>query len=75
MSKTKVTLGFKLDNGTELPPASFEVENGKSAYEIWKEIPGNEDKTEEDFLESLQGPPGEGATITEVTVTSEVIDG
>lgn len=75
MSKTKVTLGFKLDNGTELPPATFEVENGKSAYETYKGLPGNENKTEEEFIKSLQGPPGDGATITEVTVTSEVIDG
>ena len=29
--------------------------NGKSAYEYWKEIKGNENKTEDDFRKSLEG--------------------
>ena len=33
--------------------------NGKSAYDIWKEKPGNENKTEEDFRKDLKGEKGE----------------
>ena len=33
--------------------------NGKSAYDIWKETPGNEDKSEKDFMDSLKGDKGE----------------
>lgn len=70
MSKTKVTLGFTLDNGVELPPASFEVPNGKSAYELWKELPENEDKTLEDFYASMKG---ESSVITDVSVNTEIV--
>lgn len=34
-------------------------EDGKSAFEVWKELEGNADKTEEDFFESLKGEQGE----------------
>ena len=33
--------------------------NGKSAYEIWKEKPGNDGKSEDDFMKSLKGDKGE----------------
>lgn len=32
----------------------FSVERGKNAYELWKEQPGNEDKTLQDYLDSLE---------------------
>ena len=32
--------------------------HGKSAYELWKEIPGNESKSMQDMFDSLQGPQG-----------------
>ena len=32
--------------------------NGKSAYDIWKEKPGNEGKSEDDFFKSLKGKDG-----------------
>lgn len=32
----------------------FSVERGKNAYELWKEEPGNEDKTLQDYLDSLE---------------------
>jgi hypothetical protein len=32
--------------------------DGKSAYQIWTEQPGNANKSVEEFLESLQGEPG-----------------
>ncbi|MEG1902840.1 MAG: tail needle knob protein [Bacteroidales bacterium] len=32
--------------------------NGKSAYQIWTEQPGNESKTVQEFLESLEGTDG-----------------
>lgn len=33
--------------------------NGKSAYDIWTELPGNEDKSEIDFLEFTKGSKGD----------------
>ena len=38
--------------------------DGKSAYEIWKEKPGNEGKSEDDFLKSLKGKDGKDGTGT-----------
>ena len=35
---------------------------GKSAYEVWKTIPGNENKLITDFFESLKGEPGPAGT-------------
>lgn len=35
--------------------------DGKSAYEIWKEQAGNQDKTEADFLTALKGTDGKSA--------------
>ncbi|MBR4699759.1 MAG: hypothetical protein IKP16_07425, partial [Prevotella sp.] len=32
----------------------FSVTRGKNAYELWKEQPGNEDKTLQDYLDSLE---------------------
>lgn len=37
---------------------------GKSAYEIWREQDGNESKSEEDFLASLKGEPGDSGDIS-----------
>lgn len=31
--------------------------DGKSAFEVWKEIPGNETKTEQDFIAAISGNP------------------
>ena len=36
--------------------------DGESAYEVWKAIEGNEDKTEEDFINSLKGDNGKDGT-------------
>jgi hypothetical protein len=44
---------------------------GKSAYQVWLEIPGNEGKTEQEFIAALQGAPGSVAwTDTDTTVTT-----
>ena len=40
-------------------------DQGLSAYEVWKRLPGNEDGTEEDFFESLRGVGITGATVDE----------
>ena len=40
--------GAKGENGTD----------GKSAYEVWKEMPGNGEKTKEEYLASLKGETG-----------------
>ena len=50
--------GEKGDSG-EKGPAGANGKDGKSAYEIWKEQAGNENKTEEEFLASLKGEKGE----------------
>lgn len=50
MPTKKITLSFKTSDG-ELNPVSFEVEDGKSAYEIWLSL-GNTG-SEEDFINSL----------------------
>ncbi|OOH88911.1 hypothetical protein BMT54_07880, partial [Pasteurellaceae bacterium 15-036681] len=42
--------------------AGAKGENGKSAYDIWKEQPGNDGKSVEDFLESLKGTKGDPGT-------------
>lgn len=68
MAKREVTLTFKTDTG-DLDPVSFEVADGLSAYEEWVALPGNEDKTEEDFLASLKGDPGESNSITGVSIS------
>ena len=46
---------FKGDKGD----AGAAGKDGKSAYDIWKEKPGNENKTEEDFRKDLKGEKGE----------------
>ena len=33
--------------------------NGKSAYEVWKAIPGNEDKSVDEFIKAIKGEKGE----------------
>lgn len=39
--------------------------DGQSAYEIWKSIPGNENKTVTEFLESLKGESGGASEFVE----------
>ena len=46
---------FKGDKGD----AGAAGKDGKSAYDIWKEKPGNEDKSEKDFMDSLKGDKGD----------------
>lgn len=38
------------------------IVQGESAYDIWKSQPGNNDKTVEEFLESLKGKDGKDGT-------------
>ena len=45
--------GAKGENGTD----------GKSAYEVWKEMPGNGEKTKEEYLASLKGERGETGAV------------
>src|SRR5690625_4287676 len=53
-------------------------EDGLSAYEIWEQLPGNDGKSEQDFIDSLKGEDGQdgqdgldGKSITDV----EIVDG
>ena len=50
--------GDKGDTG-EVGPTGPAGAAGKSAYEIWKAQPGNESKSEQDFLTSLKGDKGD----------------
>ena len=50
--------GEKGDPG-EQGPAGQDGADGLSAYEIWKAQPGNESKSEEEFLASLKGKKGD----------------
>lgn len=36
-------------------PQGVQGREGKSAFELWQELPGNEDKTLNDFFEYLSG--------------------
>ena len=37
--------------------------DGKSAFEVWSKMPGNENKTQDDFIKAITGPQGQpGAT-------------
>ena len=49
---------FKGDKG-DTGAKGADGTNGKSAYEIWKEKPGNDGKSEDDFMKSLKGDKGE----------------
>ena len=46
---------FKGDKGD----AGAAGKDGKSAYDTWKEQPGNENKSEKDFMDSLKGDKGD----------------
>ena len=52
--------GPKGDQGLqgETGPKGDKGDQGKSAYDIWKEKPGNDAKSEDDFLTSLKGKDG-----------------
>ncbi|MEQ4679879.1 hypothetical protein ABN069_15230 [Providencia rettgeri] len=53
-----VTLNFKTSDGKTLP-ASFVVTDGESTFELWKKQPGNEAKTEQQFLAEQKGAKGD----------------
>ena len=54
---------FKGDKGADGAKGA-DGTNGKSAYELWKEQPGNDRKSEQDFLNSLKGKDGKNGTGT-----------
>ncbi|MEY0514454.1 hypothetical protein AB7315_13750 [Providencia manganoxydans] len=56
--KRTVTLNFKTTDGKTLP-ASFDVSDGESAFEVWKKLPGNEAKTESQFFAEQKGAKGD----------------
>lgn len=37
--------------------------DGKSAFEVWKEMPGNGSKTKDDFIKAITGPQGETGAV------------
>ena len=44
-------------------------EDGKSAFDTWKEIPGNENKSAQEFADSLKGADGKDGKSVKATVT------
>lgn len=57
-----VTLNFKTSDGKTLP-ASFVVTDGASTFELWKKQPGNEEKTEQQFLAEQKGAKGDNVVV------------
>lgn len=53
-----VTLNFKTTDGKILP-ASFIVTDGESAFEVWKKLPNNAGKTEQQFFAEQKGAKGD----------------
>ena len=54
----------------------FSVTRGKNAYELWKELPGNEDKTMQDYIDEvldLNGITDACITATEAATAAAVI--
>lgn len=44
-------------------PRGENGQDGKSAYEIWKELDENSEKTEQEFIESLKGEKGDSVAV------------
>lgn len=69
MSKKRtITLNFKTKNGGVIP-AAFDVYDGKSAFDLWKELPGNANKTEVEYFQSLKGNRGDSIVDLKYSVT------
>ena len=49
--------GAKGDKG-ETGATGPKGEDGKSAYDVWKDMPGNGEKTKEDYLKAIKGETG-----------------
>lgn len=69
----KVTLQFKDLEDKVVNEVSFKVWDGLSAFEIWKALPGNEGKTEQEFFASIV-PTETRRYSGQVTITAEPID-
>lgn len=55
MADKKVyNLTFVSSDGERFP-VSFEVVNGKDAFEVWRDIPGNEQRTLEEYQKYIRG--------------------
>lgn len=59
--KRTITLNFKTSDGKTLP-ASFDVSDGESAFEVWKKLPENAAKTEAQFFAEQKGTDGKNGT-------------
>src|SRR5690625_642997 len=78
---TEITFLDEDNNPVGSPVTVLNGENGEdglSAYEIWEQLPGNDGKSEQDFIDSLKGEDGQdgqdgvdGKSITDV----EIVDG
>lgn len=69
MKKQKnIKLSFETTSGKK-PQSEFPVNHGESSFDTFKELPGNENKTLQEFHEYLRGKDGDGV----VGVVAEVI--
>lgn len=71
MIRREQTIKFKTNTG-ETFDAAFTVDDGKTDFELWLEIPGNENKTKEDYAKFKTGEAG--AVITSAEVTEKIIE-
>lgn len=68
MKARDVSIDFVKSDGTK-ENVEFRVRDGLGAYEAWKEQPGNEGKTEAEYIESLRGMKGEAVVSLDTEVT------
>lgn len=68
----KTTIKFGTNDGKE-HDVSYTLQDGKDDYELWKEIPGNEEKTREDYAIFKTG--NGGSIVISAEVIEEAIEG
>lgn len=68
MRQAVITIGTKTGNDIKFP---IPVGDGKSSFELWLQLPGNEGKTMEDFQGAVKGKDGNSITSVEITRVEE----
>lgn len=71
MKAVKIDITFKCSNGSAYV-SSFKVFNGENAFEIYRKLPGNENKTLADFHYYVTGyRPGDIAKMSSAVTDLE----
>ena len=66
-------IDFELDDKTSLK-SKFTVSDGDDAFETFKSIPGNEEKTIDDFYTHIEGTKGNGVVGVSLVIDDEPED-